>query len=240
MSYVFDIEKLRSTLQGDAEHFSAAEPFPHIVIDGFLRKAAAQELAEVFPGPDDAQAWDLFGAHGYEVKRGTSDETHFPEPLRHAIHQLNSGPFVAYLEALTGIDHLLPDPHLVGGGLHLSRQGDHLGIHADFNWHQRLQAHRRLNLLIYLTPQTWQESCGGALELWRTDASEKFCTIAPDFNRAVLFVTRSDTFHGHPEPWAAPAGVFRKSIAMYYYTSNRPANEVRPEHSTLYKGYHVP
>jgi hypothetical protein len=64
-------------------------------------------------------------------------------------------------------------------------------------------------------------------------------TIAPEFNRAVIFATRSDTFHGHPEPWAAPPGVYRQSIALYYYTSDRPAEELRPAHSTLYKGYHV-
>ncbi len=148
--------------------------------------------------------------------------------MRQALHDLNSGPFVRWLEQLTGIEHLLPDPHLVGGGLHLSGPGDHLGIHADFNWHEGLQAHRRLNLLIYLTDQPWQPEWGGALELWSTDGNQRVRTVEPLFNRAALFSTRSDTFHGHPQPWAAPHGIFRQSLALYYYTTQRPERKTRP------------
>lgn len=236
--YVFDPEHLTQIAQRDADSFRTAEPYPHLVLDDFLRTDAARELEQVFPQPDDAVAWDRFGAEGYEVKLGSSNEPAFPHAIRQAVHDLNSGPFVRFLEELTGIEHLLPDPHLRGGGIHLSRRGDHLGIHADFNWHEGLQAHRRLNLLIYLNPR-WQEDWGGALELWDTTASQLCRRVEPLFNRAVLFTTRSDTFHGHPQPWAAPDGIHRRSIAMYYYTSQRPADEIRPAHNTLYKGYHV-
>lgn len=239
MSYVFDLDRLAAEAAADAVRFRAAVPFPYIAIDDFLPEAKARELAAVFPGIDTPVVWDRFGAKGFEVKRGSADERHYPAPLREAIHDMNSGPFINWLEAVSGIPHLLPDPHLVGGGLHLTRQGDHLGIHADFNWHEHLEAHRRLNLLIYLTPEPWQESWGGALELWKTDASERVVTVEPKFNRAVLFATRSDTFHGHPVPWAAPDGIYRQSIALYYYTTTRPADEIRPAHNTLYKGYHV-
>lgn len=238
MSYVFDIDRLNALAETHAADFAGADPFPHRVMPDFLRTDRARELFEVFPGPDDAMAWDQFGAEGYEVKLACADETKFPATLRQAIHQLNSGVFIRFLERLTGIEHLLPDPHLFGGGLHLTRRGGHLGIHADFNWHPGLQAHRRLNLLIYLNPD-WRPEYRGELELWDTGAKERRLSIEPLFNRAVLFATRSDTFHGHPEPWAAPDGIHRRSIAMYYYTTDRPQTEQRPPHSTLYKGYHV-
>lgn len=239
MAYVFDLDELNSRLDGMPAGYANASPYPHVVFDNFLRPDLARRLAADFPAPDDPVLWDHFGAEGYEVKRGSSDEAHFPAALRHALHDLNSGPFMSWLEALTGIKHLLPDPHLVGGGIHLSGPGDHLGIHADFNWHEGLQAHRRLNLLIYLTDQAWQTDWGGALELWTTDADHCERTVEPVFNRAVLFTTRSDTFHGHPQPWAAPTGIWRQSLALYYYTSNRPADEQRDPHNTLYKGLHV-
>ena len=44
--------------------------------------------------------------------------------------------------------------------------------------------------------------------------------IAPVFNRMVIFNTNSQSFHGHPEPLRSPPGVFRKSIALYYYSSD--------------------
>lgn len=238
MSYVFDLDRLHelSALHGAA--YRSATPYPHVVIDGFLRPGSASALSACFPQPEADIGWDYFGAENYEVKMGCAREERFPVALRSALHDMNSGPFVSFLEALTGIDHLLPDPHLVGGGIHLTREGGHLGIHADFNWHERLQAHRRLNLLIYLTPD-WSTACGGELELW--DRGAKGCerVIEPVFNRAVVFSTRSDSFHGHPNRWKS-AAINRQSIALYYYTTTRDAEEMREPHSTLYKGYHVP
>jgi len=238
MPYVFDLDTLTQRSRDLSAGFGAARPYPHVVIDEFLREDAARELARVFPGPADPVAWDHYAAPGLEVKLGCGREERLPAPIRHAIHELNSGPFIRFLEELTGIDHLLPDPHLSGGGIHLSRQGGHLGVHADFNWHEKLQAHRRLNLLIYLTPD-WRREYGGELELWSCDGTKREQTVEPLFNRAILFTTRSDTFHGHPNPWAAPDGIYRQSIALYYYTTNRPDDELRPAHSTLYKGYNV-
>jgi hypothetical protein len=238
MPYVFNVDKLAGLADNLRADFIAASPYPHVVIDDFLRPDAVAELVRVFPRPDDALAWDKFSIETVEKKIASGREDLFPAPLRHAIHDLNAGPFLKFLERLTGIEHLLPDPHLAGGGIHLSRRGDHLGIHADFNWHPGLQAHRRLNLLIYLTPE-WQPEYGGELELWDTTGTRLERSVAPLCNRAVVFATRSDTFHGHPRSWAAPDGVFRQSIALYYYTSTRPEAELRPAHSTLYKGHNA-
>ena len=109
-----------------------------------------------------------------------------------------------------------------------------LGVHADFNWHEQMQAHRRLNLLVYLTPD-WKPEYGGKLELWDTRGEKLERVVEPLFNRAVLFATRSDTFHGHPDPWRAPEPINRQSIAMYYYTAARPESEIRAPHNTLYR-----
>ena len=80
---------------------------------------------------------------------------------------------------------------------------------------------------------------GRYLELWSTDAARREASIAPVHNRAVVFATRSDTFHGHPAPLATPPGVWRRSIAMYYYTTTRPDDETRAPHGTRYKGLHL-
>lgn len=238
MHYVFDLDTLAQRAKDLAPVFRAAQPYPHVVIDDFLIDARARELASVFPGPDSPVAWEHYAAPGLEVKLGCGAEERLPIAIRDAIHDLNSGPFIRFLQTLSGIDHLMPDPHLSGGGIHLSRHGGHLGVHVDFNWHEQLQAHRRLNMLIYLNPD-WRPGYGGELELWSCDGTRREHVIEPRFNRAAFFATRSDTFHGHPNPWAAPAGIYRQSIALYYYTTTRPAAELRPAHSTLYKGYNA-
>ena len=238
MPYVFDTERLTHLAAAHAEEFNSAQPYPHIVIDEFLPIAQARALAAVFPGPDDDVAWDHYAAPGLEVKLGCGDETKFPLPIRTAIRDLNSSAFVRILEKLTSIEHLLVDPHLLGGGMHLTRHGGVLGIHADFNWHLQIRAHRRLNLLLYLTPD-WRPEYAGELELWSVDGTQLVRRVQPLFNRAVWFTTRSDTFHGHPTPWAAPVGINRQSIALYYYTTDRPAAEKRAAHNTLYKGYNA-
>jgi hypothetical protein len=57
----------------------------------------------------------------------------------------------------------------------------------------------------------------------------------PVFNRCVVFSTTSTSYHGHPTPLACPPGRTRKSLATYYYTNGRPAEEARPGHSTLFQ-----
>ncbi|KFL38124.1 2OG-Fe(II) oxygenase [Arenimonas donghaensis] len=239
MEFIYDLDRLSAIASSQAGAYRGGHPFPHIVLDQFLKPASAAALAAAVTGPGNEIAWDRYAAEGFEMKLACSREEELPETVCRALHELNAGPMLRFLEALTGIGHLLPDPQLLGGGLHLVGRGGHLGVHADFNWHPGLQANRRINLLLYLN-QDWDPAWGGDLELWSTDAARREKSIAPLFNRAVIFNTRSDTFHGHPAPLATPEGVWRRSIAMYYYTTTRPEAEQRAPHNTRYKGMHLP
>jgi hypothetical protein len=239
MPYIFDLDKLKQIPETKADEYRHAEPFPHIVIDNFLKPGLAASILDCFPNPESGIDWDRYGNPGFEMKIATSREHQFPEVVRNALHDLNSGPFINFLEELTGIDSLLPDPHLLGGGIHLCGPGGHLGIHADFNWHPKLQAHRRVNFLIYFN-ENWRSEYDGDLELWSTDASTCVKTIAPVMNRAVIFNAYSDSFHGHPRPLKLEPGQWRRSIAMYYYSTSRPENEIYAPHRTRYKGRDVP
>jgi len=239
MDFIFDPQRLAALAAQAAPGYAAATPFPHVVIDDFLRPAAAQALRDSFPEAGDDAGWDRYAAAGFEMKLASANEEKLPAPFVRALHELNSGVFVRFLQALTGIEGLFADPHLLGAGAHLTGPGGHLGVHADFNWHPGLRAHRRINVLIYLN-RDWPAEWLGDLELWSTDAARREKTIAPLFNRAVIFNTRSDTFHGHPAPLTCPEGQWRRSLAMYYYSADRPDDEKREPHNTRYKGYHLP
>jgi 2OG-Fe(II) oxygenase superfamily len=212
--------------------FTSADPFPHVVADGLFPEGVLAEVLAEFPEPERAD-WQQFD-RATEVKLALADVTQMGPSTRALLADLNSGPFIEFLETLTGIEGLIPDPHYVGGGLHQIRPGGFLKVHADFNRHKRLQLDRRLNLLLYLN-RDWEDDYGGHLELWDRSMSRCAQRVLPVFNRMVVFATTDFSFHGHPEPLTCPPDRARRSLALYYYTNGRPAEEVTSGHTTLFK-----
>ena len=88
-------------------------------------------------------------------------------------------------------------------------------------------------MLIYLN-KNWDPDFGGNLELWDKGMKAKVDSVAPLFNRCVIFNTDSDSYHGHPDPLNTPNEITRKSIALYYYTASKKVYEDTPAHSTMY------
>jgi hypothetical protein len=152
-----------------------------------------------------------------ERKLASTADTPMGDATRHLLNELNSAAFIDFLEELTGIRGLVPDPHLEGGGMHQIVRGGHLNVHVDFNRHPRTGLGRRLNALIYLN-RDWKDEYGGALELWSTDGSRCERRIPPLFNRLVVFSTTESSYHGHPTPLSCPPEMTRKSLALYYYS----------------------
>ena len=156
------------------------------------------------------------------------------DQTRLLLYQLNGSVFLQFLEQLTGIDGLIPDPYFGGGGLHQIERGGYLKVHADFNWHPKLRLDRRLNLLLYLN-KDWKEAYGGHLELWSRNMTRCVQRILPIFNRCVIFSTTDTSYHGHPDPLRCPPSITRKSLALYYYTNGRPEQEQSAPHDTLFQ-----
>jgi hypothetical protein len=150
------------------------------------------------------------------------------------LREMNSRQFVLFLETLTGIENLLPDPYFIGGGIHLSGEGDFLKIHADFNWHHKLQAYRRVNALLYLSDE-WRPEWKGAIEFWDREMTGPVDEALPIFNRLVVFSTSEHSNHGQREPNQCPPGVYRKVLNLYYYTSAQHDHDMELPHFTLYK-----
>jgi len=231
-AFAFDPAGLEE-LAPRAPEYQTALPFPHIVIDDFLPETVVTAVLDEFPGPNDI-AWDVYHDRGNTEKLATQTRLLMGPVTRNLVAELNSSVFVDFLETLTGIAGLIPDPHLIGGGLHEIEPGGYLKIHADFNRHERLRLDRRLNLLLYLN-RGWAEQYGGHLELWNRDMTSCAKRILPVANRCVVFNTTDISYHGHPDPLACPEGQTRKSVALYYYSNGRPDEERSPSHTTLYQ-----
>lgn len=228
--FILDSERLTSLAEKFSGTYASAEPFPHVVIDDFLPADVLRRIAEKFPKAGDIEWYKFTDARS--VKIAAEDETLIEDNARWLLYQLNSATFMKFLETLTGIEGLIPDPYFAGGGLHQIEQGGFLKIHADFNRHPKFKLDRRLNLLLYLN-ENWKEEYGGHLELWNKEMTHFVHRILPIFNRCVIFNTTDSAYHGHPEPLTCPAGVTRKSLALYYYSNGRPTEEISPEHGTL-------
>lgn len=230
--FVLDHAKSREIGEDLMGEYAFAEPYPHAVIDNFLPTEMAEQLLAHFPV--DAKSHDKTYEKGYG---GMHKRQILPydcdEYMRNAFAFFNSAPMLQFLEGITNIRGLLPDPYFSGGGLHETSRGGLLGIHADFRVNESLQILRRVNLLIYLN-KDWQDSYGGMLELWDREMKSMVKSVSPIFNRCVIFNTDEDSFHGHPDPLTTPEGIARRSIALYYYTATPIKNDSGESRHTLY------
>jgi hypothetical protein len=237
-----DYDRLTASSASIAESFRSADPFPHFVIDDFLSPEFVSQLNVHFPdigakeraGSSHIPVYLDDGSEAQHGKEWLSREQFVPLLFRRLYWELNSNPFVSILEKLTGIEHILADPHMAGGGVHNTSPGGYLKVHADFNSHPQYALNRRLNLLIYLN-EDWLPEYGGDLELWSEDVQHCVQKIAPIAGRCVVFATTSTSFHGHPHPLTCPSDRARRSIAMYYYSNGRPAQEGSEIHGTLWR-----
>lgn len=228
--FIFDYQKWEAKLDKLTKDYAGANPYPHIVLDGFLDADVLKKCAEDYDSIAKSSAWINY-SHYNERKKGLSKYDQLPYSIQNIIDELNSPEFLRFLSMLTGIHGLQKDDSLEGGGIHQSAKGGFLNIHADFTSHpHKRNWQRRVNVLVYLN-NDWQEEWGGCLEIWDRQMINCEKKVLPIFNRCVIFNTDADSYHGHPEPLKCPEGVYRRSIALYYYTEEQKLFR----RSTLYK-----
>lgn len=232
INYLSNIASLRALGEQQNLDYTANQPFPHTSIDSFFDENTLDEITAEVDALDKAKATGSFLNKKTDHNKFTFEPEDVGVKTNRLVTFLNSGPFLAYIEKLTGISNLIADPSYFGGGLHLIENGGFLEVHADFNHLKRYNLERRINLLLYLN-KDWKPEFHGELELWSTKSSVANKEIAPIFNRCVIFSTTKESLHGHPVPLATPPGISRRSIALYYYTNTwQPTTKY--SHNTLY------
>lgn len=231
--FALPYQKAREIGEQLSSTYCFADPFPHIVLDNFLPEHIARLALEHFPAVslqgDKVFEMGYAGLHKRQILPHDCDGE-----ARALFEFFNSRPMLEFLEGLSTISGLIPDPYFNGGGYHETGTGGKLGIHADFRINEQLHLNRRMNVIIYLN-ENWQDEYGGFLELWDRDMKAKRQSVKPIFNRAVIFNTDADSYHGHPDPLTTPAGVLRRSIALYYYTASKEIYKEVPDHGTMYQ-----
>ncbi|MFC3550676.1 2OG-Fe(II) oxygenase [Lysobacter cavernae] len=113
----------------------------------------------------------------------------------------------------------------------------------DFNYHPSERWHRRLNLIVYLN-HDWRADWGGNLELFVDPYADRrpAVSVPPAFNRCVIFETTEHSWHAF-DPIQLPEDQrerSRKSIALYFYSDDRPAEQSAGRHTTHYVKRQLP
>jgi len=211
-------------LQNSFQTFTNEKPFHHCVIDQFLEPSLAATLEADFLSYDSPK-WFVY-KNQIEDKKALNDWNVFPSTTYQFFSYLNSADFIAALSNLMG-QQLYADSGLHGGGWHIHGSGGNLNPHLDYSIHPKLKLQRKLNLIIYIS-SLLREEHGGHLGLYSHNGESNLpgkCEkeIAPLYNRAVLFDTTQDSWHGMSRGLTQPEGIYRKSIAVYYLC--QPATE---------------
>ena len=209
-----DLQEIAATRAVD---YRRAQPFPHMILDGLFPPDLLDRAIGEMP---TMARWAKYDT-AHERKVVCSDVRNFGPAAETLVHALNSAPFVRFLGRLTGIQGLIPDPHLHAAGYMKVPPGGFLGLHYDFSTQQELRLDRRVNALLYLN-RDWRTEWGGQLELHPNGPIDgdprKVVEIEPLFNRLVIFNT-PHALHGHRRPIACPPERARLCLSWYYYTA---------------------
>ena len=133
------------------KNISKINHFPHIYFDNFLPKDVAITLSKEYPKIKDVDHNWKTHKNDNVIRYFLEDSSLYKKNLKLFSMIISSRNFLLFLETLTGIDSIIPDPFFIGGGAMATSKGGFLNVHADFNYHHKLQSWRRINVLFYLT-----------------------------------------------------------------------------------------
>jgi hypothetical protein len=211
--------------------YRSAKPFPYVVIDNlFLPEALDPLLSEMAVMSNDQ--WVNVDRDPRERTVRMRSAAEMQAAGDHIVGIVHSAAFLYLLSEITGIESLLPDPYLQGGGFAVMRRGDYFDVHADRNVAYQTGLTRRLAMIIYLN-KDWKPEYQGQLQLWSPDGKRCEATIEPLFNKTILFEVAYPNYHGVPEPLACPPDRVRQSFIAYYHTAGLEKSQVKP-HTTIF------
>jgi len=197
----------------NSDSFLKQKPFDHVVFDNFFDEEIVKYIEKEFPNYT-SKIWHEYN-NALENKKTNNNWNNFPSLTYKVFNYLNSSEFVDFLSKLVGIK-LYPDYGLHGGGWHIHGNGGNLNPHKDYAIHPKNGLQRKLNLIIYVS-ENFNINDGGALGFYSLNKKDKLVLeeeIFCRYNRAVLFDTTQESWHGLTKKITGTN--FRKSLAVYY------------------------
>ena len=219
----YDIEKLR--IQYDSHPY-----YGKIDIPNFLPEEVTEQCSNELENLplELGKKFTRKGSAMWEYNNLT--DTPIQEQLVNVLH---SSQFISWVEKVSGVNRLIPDPHLIGAGYMKSFAGDTLKVHTDFNWVEELHLHRAVSIIIYFN-ENWNEEWGGALDFYDFNKQNKVSSTVPAFGNMLMWTYHNLVFHGMDGAMTCPQHESRKGIRIFYYKSNSKPDSIHPPHRSLY------
>jgi|688.fasta_scaffold226691_2 hypothetical protein len=188
------------------------EPLLIAYIDNVLSENSLKDIDVEIETIEWPRLFDRAGSYMLEC----NNITRYTQ-LRKLYFECSSSKFIEQLEQITGINYLIPDPHMIGAGYSQIKDSGDLKPHIDFNWNDRLKLYRACTVMIYLTtPES-----GGEIEF--IDVVK----LPVKRNRVVIFNHSESIRH-----FVHPVVGVRNAVRFFYYTSNVSTPSTR--HKSLY------
>lgn len=189
------------------------KPFNHIIIDNFLENEYFNKVTESLPHTTK-HFWEYMNP--LEVKYALDRTDYMSEELVNVFNVLSHSKIVNKISTIFGIEDLEYDPYMSGAGLHYHPRNGRLNMHLDYEQHPILKdKQRRLNIILYLN-KNWKKEWNGSTDLWNKDMSKCCFKSYPVPNRALIFETTEQSWHGVPDKIKCSEGMYRKTLAFYY------------------------
>lgn len=189
------------------------EPFTHVIIDNFLKQDVIDKVFNEIPVLND----DFYEYYNpLEIKYVYDKIDKLQSNIKNVFYALSHTKIINKLKDIFNIDNLEYDPLLHGAGIHLHPNNGRLHMHLDYEKHPILENKQRiLNIILYLNKQ-WKTEWNGDTQLWDKNMSECKVKSYPEYNKAIIFKTSEDSWHGVPDIIKCSENEFRKTLAFYY------------------------
>jgi Rps23 Pro-64 3,4-dihydroxylase Tpa1-like proline 4-hydroxylase len=204
-----------------------SDPINHFELDDLLPPEWTRAIREAFPSHDQM----VLKRSLRELKRVAAQMDRYHPLLEESIYAFQTAPVLEAVQEITGLAALEPDELLYAGGISAMDRGHFVNPHID-NSHDKFRSrYRVLNLLFYVSPD-WSEADGCNLELWPHGPRGKPTTIVSRFNRLVVMITHTDSWHS-----VSPSQTNKNRCCISnYYFSRQPVGGREYFHVTSFRG----
>jgi Rps23 Pro-64 3,4-dihydroxylase Tpa1-like proline 4-hydroxylase len=209
--------------------YRSAQPYPHLVIDNFFYPEIIEQISQEIVS--EKVSFNKVFTDAFQRNKTISTGDAVPPLISAIASKFAASGMLRYLEQITGLSRLIPDPHYNAdyGYYHIVGAGGILGSHVDHSRHNTLRVPHVLNLVVYLS-KDWNEQDGGALCLYDETGKQVIKRVPCRYNRAIIFACTPAAYHG-VDPVLESANRRRHSLYFAYYTvdaAGKGPNELSP------------